>query len=112
MSLTNTVSAQLTYNEKRQQVLQAVYEQHPERFMKGAPIPPQLPSEAWIDPPTILHGAAGESEPETSLFPTIRSQPSDEHGTTMSQPWQKGNDTTCASVIASFHCPNLSTHSD
>jgi putative transposase len=37
--------------EQRQQVLQAAYAHHPERFMKGVPIPPQLPEAVWINPP-------------------------------------------------------------
>jgi putative transposase len=37
----------------RQQVLLAAYIQHPERFVRGAPTPPQLPAEVWINkPPT------------------------------------------------------------
>jgi putative transposase len=35
----------------RQQVLQAAYAAHPERFVKGAPQPPELPAQVWINPP-------------------------------------------------------------
>jgi putative transposase len=35
----------------RQRVLQAAYEAHPERFVRGVPIPPQLPKEVWINQP-------------------------------------------------------------
>ena len=35
----------------RQQVLAAVYALHPERFVKGRPQPPALPSEVWINRP-------------------------------------------------------------
>jgi len=35
----------------RQQVLQAAYEAHPERFVRGIPTPPELPKEVWINPP-------------------------------------------------------------
>jgi hypothetical protein len=29
----------------------AFYEQHPERFVKGMPKPPELPGEVWINKP-------------------------------------------------------------
>ncbi len=35
----------------RQQVLQAAYQAHPERFVRGQPTPPALPTAAWINPP-------------------------------------------------------------
>ena len=35
----------------RQQVLTAAYQIHPERFVRGAPTPPTLPSAVWINPP-------------------------------------------------------------
>jgi putative transposase len=37
--------------QQRQQVLQAAYQKNPERFVKGLPIPPQLPEAVWINPP-------------------------------------------------------------
>ena len=106
-------------NEKRQQVLQIAYEQHPERFVKGAPTPPQLPGAVWINPPTPLRGDAGESEPETSPLPAIPSRPSgaqeesrvggplptcealdaDEHRSTIGHRWHGGDHTTTATVI-------------
>ena len=36
---------------KRQVVLAGAYAQHPERFVKGRPAPPQLPGAVWINPP-------------------------------------------------------------
>lgn len=36
----------------RQQVLQAAYETHPERFVRGIPTPPELPREVWINQPS------------------------------------------------------------
>jgi putative transposase len=36
---------------QRQQVLQAAYAAHPERFVKGTPILPDLPTEVWINKP-------------------------------------------------------------
>ena len=106
-------------SEKRQRVLQAAYEQHPERFVKGAPIPPQLPSQVWINPPTLSNSDASESEPETSPLLAIPGQPSaaqagsrvggslptcealdaDEQRSIMGHRWQKGNHTTVATVI-------------
>jgi putative transposase len=35
----------------RQRVLQAAYEAHPERFVRGMPTPPELPKEVWINQP-------------------------------------------------------------
>jgi len=39
--------------EQRQQILQIAYQQHPERFVKGLPHPPNLPLAAWINPPKL-----------------------------------------------------------
>ncbi len=36
---------------QRQQILQAAYQAHPERFVRGQPTLPQLPSEVWINKP-------------------------------------------------------------
>jgi putative transposase len=41
---------------QRQAVLRAAYEQHPERFVKGLPVPPQLPEAVWINPPRTNDG--------------------------------------------------------
>jgi putative transposase len=37
--------------DQRQQVLQVAYAAHPERFVRGAPKPPSLPQEVWINRP-------------------------------------------------------------
>jgi putative transposase len=37
--------------DQRQQVLLAVYADHPERFVRGVPTPPVLPDEVWINRP-------------------------------------------------------------
>ncbi len=37
--------------EKRQRVLQMAYAAHPERFVKGTPMPAALPEAVWINPP-------------------------------------------------------------
>lgn len=39
---------------KRQIILSAAYAQHPERFVKGRPTPPQLPKAVWINPPKTV----------------------------------------------------------
>ena len=44
--------------QKRQQVLQMAYAAHPERFVKGAPVPAQLPVAVWINPPKPSLGGA------------------------------------------------------
>ena len=38
--------------EGRRQVLVDFFGAHPERFVNGAPKPPEIPSAAWINPPT------------------------------------------------------------
>jgi len=35
----------------RQEVLKAFYERHRERFVRGVPLPPELPGEVWINKP-------------------------------------------------------------
>lgn len=39
--------------EQRRVTLQAAYEAHPERFVKGLPQPPELPEAVWINPPVV-----------------------------------------------------------
>ena len=39
----------------RQATLGNAYAAHPERFVKGPPKPPELPSEVWINPPRDKH---------------------------------------------------------
>jgi putative transposase len=41
--------------QHREQVLQAAYQTHPERFVQGLPQPPALPTEVWINPPPLNH---------------------------------------------------------
>jgi putative transposase len=38
--------------ERRQETLQAAYATHPERFVRGVPHPPSLPTEVWINKPS------------------------------------------------------------
>ena len=40
-------------HEARAAVLRAAYHAHPERFVNHIPIPPPLPTAAWINPPTL-----------------------------------------------------------
>ncbi len=40
--------------QQRQQVLDAAYQLHPERFVRSAPRPPAVPTEAWINKPVQL----------------------------------------------------------
>ncbi len=42
-----------TIYEKREAVLKMAYEQHPERFVRGVPHPPELPKEVWINKPVL-----------------------------------------------------------
>jgi putative transposase len=37
--------------DKRAGVLDAAYAEHPERFVRKPPEPPQLPTSSWINPP-------------------------------------------------------------
>ena len=39
--------------QKRQVVLQTAYQKTPQRFVKGLPVPPQLPQAVWINPPNV-----------------------------------------------------------
>jgi len=39
--------------QQRQQVLHAAYQKNPERFVKGLPMPPQLPEAVWINSPKL-----------------------------------------------------------
>ena len=48
--------------DARSQVLAAAYAAHPERFVRQAPRPPQLPTAAWINPPTISDGPIASEE--------------------------------------------------
>ena len=40
-----------TVRKSRQAVLQRAYQAHPERFVKGAPVPAELSEAVWINPP-------------------------------------------------------------
>lgn len=42
--------------ECRRRVLEVAFEAHPERFVRGVPLPPALPGAAWINPPADALG--------------------------------------------------------
>jgi hypothetical protein len=50
---------------QRQAALDAAYTAHPERFVRGRPLAPAIPTAAWINPPTtrIVSSAAPASPP-------------------------------------------------
>jgi putative transposase len=52
---------------QRQQVLQAAYTAHPERFVRGQPTVPQLPEAVWINPPKNGHLPAGGATLNSSV---------------------------------------------
>lgn len=60
-------------NAQRQLVLQAAYQQHPARFVNGAPVLSQLPHAVWINPPTI---PTAQVTPDTPPYSAITSLPS------------------------------------
>jgi hypothetical protein len=51
----------------RRDVLLAAYQAHPERFVRGMPKPPALPTAVWINPPTV-------TEPGIEQPPVLRDQ--------------------------------------
>jgi putative transposase len=53
--------AQAAY-DARSEVLAQAYAAHPERFVRQAPRPPQLPTAAWINPPQPTSGVPNASE--------------------------------------------------
>lgn len=53
---------------ERQAVLQRAYAAHPERFVKGAPTVPQLPTAVWINPPKP------DPEPAITEHPAVAAQ--------------------------------------
>ena len=48
--------------QKRQAVLHAAYARTPERFVKGAPAPMQVPQAVWINPPKPANNPRNENE--------------------------------------------------
>jgi putative transposase len=54
--------AQAVY-QQRQQVLQVAYAAHPERFVRGLPAPPELPTAVWINRPQTVDEAGDGASP-------------------------------------------------
>ena len=48
----------------RQQVLLQAYAKHPDRFVKGTPLHPALPTAVWINPPQTVQPSA-QAVPQT-----------------------------------------------
>lgn len=48
--------------DKRQIVLHHAYDQHPERFVRGIPNPPELPAEVWINQPDLDETATNKTD--------------------------------------------------
>jgi putative transposase len=102
--------------QKRQQVLDAAYAAHPERFVGGRPTPPQLPREVWINQPMKEHDEIGHSaESGTSdIQPETQARSSDlmllnlderEH---LTRPEQALDQTDKMSILHSKLQPELS----
>jgi putative transposase len=72
---------------ERQQTLNLAYAAHPERFVKGPPIPPALPTAVWINPPKLAAGAAAVV---VAVEPVGNSERSAELSTTPPPKLQKG----------------------
>jgi len=47
---------------QRRIVLASAFQAHPERFVRGLPVPPPLPEAAWINKPKVASKEAGPAE--------------------------------------------------
>ncbi|MGQ0648034.1 MAG: integrase core domain-containing protein, partial [Gemmatimonadaceae bacterium] len=47
---------------ERAAVLAAAYVRHPERFVRHQPVPPALPTAAWINPPKLLDASPASED--------------------------------------------------
>ena len=85
---------------QRQQVLQAAYAAHPERFVKGLPKPPQVPEAVWINPPLPASSlAAAETATQTAAIPALTGESSGaQAGSRVGGCWP-----TCAALDAAEH---------
>jgi putative transposase len=57
--------------DQRQQVLQAAYDAHPERFVQGRPQPPGLPAEVWINQPPLKSIYLPNQEEQALILKTV-----------------------------------------
>jgi putative transposase len=55
--------------QARQQVLDRAYATHPERFVGGRPVPPEVPTAVWINPPATAWASEGHLAPSYSSVP-------------------------------------------
>ena len=46
-----STATQYMQRSRLREVLKAFYERHPERFVRGVPLPPEQPGEVWINKP-------------------------------------------------------------
>ena len=82
--------------QQRQAILNAAYEAHPERFVRGRPNPPKVPDEVWINRPesdsqteTLADPAASAREPGAqagSREMSVAALDADEHLAILEQP--------------------------
>ena len=60
--------------QQRQQVLTAAYLAHPERFVRGQPLPGVLPQAVWINPPQARAEVVWSREPGFCYFWPVKSR--------------------------------------
>ena len=54
----------------RQQTLDAAYADHPERFVRGRPVPPTVPDAVWINPPCPHQHSSAAATATAAPLPT------------------------------------------
>ena len=96
--------------EQRRIVLASAFEAHPERFVRGLPVPPPLPEAAWINKPKVASKEAGPVEnvpvPGVSRYGSGGDRRSWGilEGNFSGQPAQvSGNDTKSESEVSHYH---------
>jgi putative transposase len=95
---------------RRRIVLASAFNEHPERFVRGLPVPPSLPEAAWINKPKVesdkptleeitpIPGVAGdESGTDRRSWGISKSESSAQVGQTL------GNDTKFESEVSHYH---------
>ena len=88
---------------QRQIVLQQAYQLHPERFVKGQPIPAQLPDAVWINQPT-----PDISLNDASPSPILISAGTEDRATLESDPSADAGE-RCSSGQGAEPCPGLTS---